>query len=395
MDSETLGTLAAISVIAVGAPVLADALRRFRIASVVLELLAGIVIGPQLLGLVEVTPTIESLSALGLAFLMFLAGYEIEFDRIRGKRLQLAVGGWGLSLVVGLGVGLALQTERRAISGLVIGLALTTTALSTLLPMWRDSGLLHTRFGSHALAIGTVGEFGPIIAIALLLSGHEPGHESVLLVLFVVLAVGVAVLASRPRPPRLVRLLREHLHTSAQLPVRVAMLLVIVLLWIANDLGLDVLLGAFAAGIVVRLGNTDESEQVVRIKLEAIGFGFLIPIFFVVSGMQFDLNALVDDPGSLLLLPVFLGLFLLVRGLPMILYRGELPRGSRWPLALFSGTALPLVVVITQIGTATDRIAPETAAALVGAGMLSVVVYPVLAFALLRRGGVLEPDARE
>jgi Kef-type K+ transport system membrane component KefB len=392
VDSETLGTLTAISVVAVSAPLLADALRRFRIAGVVIEILAGIIIGPQVLGLGELTPTIDSFSSLGLAFLMFLAGYEIEFARIRGKPLQLAIRGWGMSLVLGLALGLLLEVRGRAISGLIIGLVLTTTALGTMLPMWRDSGLLRTRFGSHALAIGTLGEFGPIVAITLLLSGHKPGRETVLLIAFAVLAIGVAVLAVRPRPPRLVRLLREHLHTSAQLPVRIALLLIIGLLWIANDLGLDVLLGAFAAGIVVRLANTDENEPVVRTKLEAIGFGFLVPIFFVVSGMQFDLDALLEDPSSFLRLPLFLGLFLLVRGLPMALYRRELARGLRWPLALFSGTALPLVVVITQIGTDTGRLAPDTAAALVGAAVLSVVIYPSTAFALLRRHGEPEPD---
>jgi Kef-type K+ transport system membrane component KefB len=258
--------------------------------------------------------------------------------------------------------------------------------------MWHDSGLLQTRFGSHALAIGTLGEFGPIVAITLLLSGHKPGRETVLLIAFTVLAVGVAALAVRPRRPRLVRLLHEHLHTSAQLPVRMAVLAIIALLWVANDLGLDVLLGAFAAGIVVRLANTDENEPVVRTKLEAIGFGFLVPIFFVVSGMQFDLDALLEDPSSFLRLPLFLGLFLLVRGLPMVLYRGELAPGRRWPMALFSGTALPLVVVITQIGTDTGRLAPDTAAALVGAAVLSVVIYPSIAFAQLRRHGEPEPD---
>ncbi|MGH9051165.1 MAG: cation:proton antiporter [Acidimicrobiia bacterium] len=392
MDSETLGTLTAISIVAVSSPILADALRRFRVAGVVIEILAGILIGPQLLGLAELNPTIDSFSSLGLAFLMFLAGYEIEFARIRGRPLRLATGGWAMSLALGLGLGFVLELDGRAISGLIIGLVLTTTALGTMLPMWRDSGLLRTRFGSHALAIGTVGEFGPIVAIALLLSGHKPGRESVLLVVFVAIAIGFAALALRPRTPRALRLLREHLHSSAQLPVRVAVLLIVALLWIANSFGLDVLLGAFTAGIVVRLGNTGENERVVRTKLEAIGFGFLIPIFFVVSGMQFDLDAITDDPGSLLRVPLFLGLFLVVRGLAMVLYRDELEPGTRWPMALFSATALPLVVVITQIGTDTGRLSSETAAALVGAAVLSVVIYPSLAFALLRRRGELAPD---
>jgi Kef-type K+ transport system membrane component KefB len=392
VDSETLGTLTAISVVAVCAPVLADVLRRFRIAGVVIEILAGILIGPQVLGIAELTPTINSFSSLGLAFLMFLAGYEIDFARIRGAPLRFAASGWGLSLAIGFALGLVLQVRGRAISGLIIGLVLTTTALGTMLPMWRDAGLLRTRFGSHALAIGTVGEFGPIVAITLLLSGHRAAEQTALLTAFTVLAAAVALLAVRPRPPLLVRLLREQLHTSVQLPVRVAVFTIVALLWIANDLGLDVLLGAFAAGIVVRLANTDEDEPIIQTKLEAIGFGFFIPIFFVVSGMQFDLDALLSDPESFLQLPLFLGLFLLVRGLPILLYGSELAPGARWPMVFFSATALPLVVVITQIGTETDRLGADVAAALVGAAMLSVVIFPTTAFTLLRRHGQPRPD---
>jgi Kef-type K+ transport system membrane component KefB len=165
--------------------------------------------------------------------------------------------------------------------------------------------------------------------------------------------------------------------------------------WVASRLGLDVLLGAFAAGVVVRLFSAGEDAEVIRVKLEAIGFGFLIPIFFIVSGMKFDLDALIHDPATLLRVPIFLGLFFVVRGLPaIVLYRKDVPQLQLMPLALFSATALPLVVVITSIGTDTGRMLPGNAAALVGAGMVSVLLYPLVAFSLLKRAGV-EPDAVE
>ena len=386
MDSKTLGTLTAILAVAVLSPFLADRLQRFRVTGVVIEILAGIVVGPQVLGLGQLDPTIQSISWLGLALLMFLAGYEVDFARIKGKPLKLAGKGWLLSLALGLAIGFLLQEEGKAVSGLIMGLILTTTALGTMLPMWRDSGLLRARFGTHLLAAGAIGEFGPIVAIALLLSGHQPRQSSLLLILFVVLAVGTALLASQPKKPRLLHLLQKNLNTSAQLPVRLSVFLIVVLLWVANSLGLDVLLGAFTAGIVVRLGIKGADEEVIRTKLEAIGFGFLIPVFFVVSGMQFDLDGLVSTTRSLVVLPAALGLFLLVRGLPVFLfYKDELEPDRRWPFALFSAAGLPLIVAISQIGMSTDRLAPSSAAALVGAGILSVSIYPLIAFSLLGR----------
>jgi Kef-type K+ transport system membrane component KefB len=202
------------------------------------------------------------------------------------------------------------------------------------------------------------------------------------------------VVAARPRPPKTVQFLHRHLHSSAQLPVRVAVLFIFGLVYLAYRLGLDVLLGAFAAGIVARLFVTGKDSEIVKGKLEAIGFGFLIPIFFIISGMNFHLTALTSSPVALLRVPLFLVLFLVVRGIPaLLLYRRDLPRYQRLPLALFSATALPLVVVITTIGVEEGRMRPVNAAALVGAGMLSVLLYPMIARILLGRArSVTEPE---
>ena len=298
--------------------------------------------------------------------------------------------GWAISLALAFAFAYVAVSTGFGLSTLFIGLCLTTTALGTLLPMLRDAGVAETRFGAYILAIGTVGEFGPIVAIALLLTSNNPLSTTVLLVAFVAVALVAALLATRHQPPRVVDVLRRNLHSSAQLPVRVSVLLIVLLVWLASALNLDVLLGAFAAGIVVRLFSAGDDGDVIRVKLEAIGFGFLVPVFFIVSGMNFDLDALRNDPATLLRLPVFLGLFLVVRGVPaLLLYRNDVERSEVMPLALFSATALPLIVVITTLGVEKGRMLPGNAAALVGAGMLSVLIYPLIGFATLRRAGRL------
>jgi Kef-type K+ transport system membrane component KefB len=332
------------------------------------------------------TPTVTALSGFGLSFLFFMAGYEIEFDQIRGRPLNLAVVGWFVSLALGLTVAGVLVFEGLALSDLLIGLALTTTALGTLLPMLADADALHTRFGSFVLGIGGAGEFLPIVAIALFLTSDNPAETTVLLVLFVALAAGAVAMAIRPTPPRMVALLGRTLDSSSQLPIRIAVLLIALLVWVASELGLDILLGAFVAGLVVRLANQGEQAHVIEQKLSSVAFGVFIPIFFVVSGMSFDLDALTNDAATLLRVPLFLALFLVVRGLPVFLfYRRDVERGELVPLALLSATALPLVVAITEIGLETHRMTSGNAAALVGAAMLSVLVLPFTAFALLRR----------
>jgi len=382
-DPSSPASLVVILAAAVAAPVVAEATRRLRVPGVLFELVLGVLIGPQVLGWAEVTPFVASLSALGLAFLMFFAGYEIDLARIRGAPLNLAVQAWVASLVLGFAVAGVLVVDGFAVSDLLVGLALTTTAIGTLLPMLRDRGILPTPLGSYVLAGGSVGELGPIVAVTLLLSGDSPAREAALLVAFVVVAAGAAVLAARPQPPRVLEMLRRHLTTSTQLPVRVVVLLLGAMVLLAFELGVDHLLGAFTAGMLLRLAVRPDQAERLDPKLEALGFGFLIPVFFVVSGMRLDVDALAD-PAAMARVPVFLVLFLVVRGLPvLLLYRRHLDARQRSVLALLQATALPLVVVITAIGLHTGRMLPENAAALVGAGMLSVLVYPLAGFARL------------
>jgi Kef-type K+ transport system membrane component KefB len=384
MSTATAAALAAVFLAATLAPLVSDRLARWLLVpSVVLEILLGIVLGPALLGWVVEDDVIGALAEIGLAFLMFLAGYELEFVRIKGEPLRTAALSWLASLALGVVAGLLLAGTGSRAAGLVVGLALTTTALGTILPMLRDAGETRTPFGSRVLAVGSVGEFGPIVAIAFLLSGDRPWHVSVLLLVFAAVAVLAAALATRPRHPVLARVLSSTLRSSAQLGVRISVLAVVGMLTLATALGLDPVLGAFTAGVVVRLflqaGEPEEIEEVMS-RVEGIGFGFFIPLFFVVSGVRFDLVSLVEAPSRWLVVPLGLLLFLGVRGVPtLVAHRRTLPTPDRRALALYGATALPLVVVITSIGVDSHDLSSATASALVAAGMLSVLVFPLVA----------------
>lgn len=382
-ESESLLLILAIAAIA---PFLCEWLPRIRLPLVVLEIALGILIGPHVLGWAATGPTINALANFGMAFLFFLAGFEIDFHAIRGRPIKLAAIGWLLSLVVCLGIGFGLKGVGLVTSGLIVGAALTTTALGTLMPILRDAKELGTRFGAYAVAAGAVGEFGPILLIALVLSSGEGEHSGspALMLAFTAIILVSAYIAMRARPPRLVVVLQAKMHTSAQLPVRLSIVVLGSLVILAKQLGLDSILGAIAAGILVSLASPGEYGEALRHKLEGIGFGFFVPIFFVVTGIRYDLHALLHSTTALLLLPMFLALFLVGRGLPALLVRQDLDIRARIALALVSATQLPLVVAIVEIGLRSGRLQPEIAASLVGAGMASVLLFPLAALALRR-----------
>jgi Kef-type K+ transport system membrane component KefB len=391
MSLEELNSLLIVFTIAAISPFLSEWIPRIRIPLVVLEIGLGILVGPQVLGWATAGPTIQVLSRFGLVVLFFLAGYEVDFKAIHGRPLTLAALGWVVSFVLCLGVGYGLQGLGLVDSGLIVGAAMTTTALGTLMPILRDARELPTRFGAYAVAAGAVGEFGPILLIALALSGEgEHGGSAILLLAFTAIILVGVLAALRVRPPHLILMLQSKMHTSAQLPVRVSVLLLASLVIVARHFGLDAILGALAAGVLVALASPGEHGEVLRHKLEAIGFGLFVPIFFVTTGLLYDLHALLSSRLALLQLPLFLGLFLVVRGLPALLVRGDLDGPTRFALALVSATQLPLVVAIAEIGQRSGKLRPETAASLVGAGMVSVLLFPITALALRKRHARLQ-----
>jgi Kef-type K+ transport system membrane component KefB len=381
---DTNSFFAIVVVAAIAAITVAAVPKKLAPPVVVLELMLGIVIGPEILDFAHNDEFVEFFSNLGLGMLFFFAGYEIDFDRIKGRPMTLGGWGWGLSVLLAYAIGGALAAAGIILSFLYTGSAMATTAIGTLIPILRDNGELKTRFGTYLLAAGGAGEFGPILLVTLVLSTDHPLHEAAILLAFVVLALVLALgsvrLAWRGWPA-----LERTFESSSQLAVRIAVLLVFGLVLLAGKLGLDVLLGGFVAGMIVRLALKGHELQVFESKLTAVGFGFFVPFFFVTSGINFDLAAL-GSAEAIAKLFMFFGLFLVVRGIPaLLLYRGVLNFRDRAALAFYCATELPLVVAITTIAVEVGHMETSTAAGLVGAAMLSTLVYPFVGLALRRR----------
>ena len=382
---------------AVAAATVAFVPGRFVPPVVVVELGLGILVGPHVLSIASEDEFIEFFSNLGLGMLFFFAGYEIDFERIKGEPLKLGAWGWGLSIVIAHIFGAVLEAVGLVLSALYTSTAMATTAIGTLIPILRDSGELRTRFGTYLLAAGGVGEFGPILLVTLFLSTEKPLHEAGILVAFVALAVALALVSIR-LAWRGWEALERTFEASSQLAVRVTVVLIFGLVLLAGKLGLDVLLGGFVAGMIVRLALKGHELQVFESKLTAVGFGFFVPFFFITSGMNFDLEAL-GSAEALAKLGLFVAFFLVIRGAPaMLLYRRVLQTRQRRALAVYSATELPLVVAITTIALDAGHMTSATAAGLVGAAMLSTLIFPFVGLALQKRAveenetGPPEPD---
>ena len=373
-----------IAFVAMLAPFLAELPSSFRLPVVVLEVIMGILIGPHVFNLASPDGMIGTLGELGFTFLLFMVGLEIDFDKIRGRPLSLAVGGWFLSFFVAMVcmfffnvIGL-IQTPP-----LLAAVALSTTALGVLAPILRDRGELNTDFGTYMVAAAAAGEFGPLVVISMLLiPTHSTFVHALFMVTFIIIAFVAANIALNTRSSRLIDILTRTMQSSGQLPVRICILLQILFVALAAKFGLNIVMGAFAAGIVVKLAIKGKEGELLRHKLDAIGYGFLIPIFFIVAGMKFEVSALWSAPLAPIQVVLLLGLMLLVRGVPLFLYKKELTPEEQLPFAFYSATGLPLIIIISEIGVSSGLMPPDRASILVSAGMISVLLFPILAVKL-------------
>jgi Kef-type K+ transport system membrane component KefB len=381
--TRALESLFVVALVAAVAPLIVGLLPRARVPQVVVLIIGGVVVGPQVLGLAE-PESIELLSNVGLGFLFLLAGYELELALFRQRAGKLAIVAWVTSAVFAAGVVGALAAMGLVHAFVPVALGLTTTALGTLLPILRDNNVLRGSFGSYVLAGGAVGEFFPIVAIAIFLGSNGKFLGLVSLVAVAVIALGISLIPKLGRGGRVQQVLTEGQDATAQTTLRWTVAMLLLLLLIAGKFGLDVVLGAFLAGVVLRRWAPGDVHSL-ELKLDAVGYGFFIPIFFVTSGMGLDLRSILHAPGRLIL---FFGLLLVVRGLPtLLLYRSALPRPQRVELVFIMATALPILVALSEIGLKSGTMLPENAAALVGAGVLSVLVFPAIAVAIDRRYG--------
>jgi Kef-type K+ transport system membrane component KefB len=377
---QGLGSLLAAMVVVAAAPILVAFLPG-HVPQVVLLIAGGVIIGPELLDLAQ-PDDIELFANLGLGFLFLLAGYELEPSLLKERPGRLAMISWAISIVISIAVVGALDAAGLVRAFLPVAIGLTTTALGTLLPILRDHHMLEGRFGRYVFAAGAVGEMGPVLCIALLL-GH---YNSIVEVIGVAAVAGVAfalsVLPRFTQGTRFGRVVEEGQHETSQTTLRLTVMLLVALLFLSAEFGLDIVLGAFFAGMVLKRWAPGDVESLER-KLDAVGYGFFIPVFFVSSGMGLDVASIAESPGRLL---GFFLLLLVVRGVPaLFVYRKDLPAPRRVQMMLLTATALPLLVALTEIGLQNGSMLPENAAALVGAGVLSVAVFPLIAVRLQPR----------
>lgn len=380
--------LVIISAVAAAVPLLLGLVPRLPVPGPVVEIVAGIVLGPSLLGWVEIDGTVEVASTLGLAFLLFLAGLEIDVTRFAGALGRRSALGFVVSVAIAVAAGQGLQAAGLADDGLLIAVALSATALGLVVPVVIEAGAADRAAGQITIAGASLSEVGAIVLLSLLFStqGNSVGARAVLLGLLALLAVLLVVAASRAGTSmRATAFIDRLADTTAQIRVRLAVLLLVGLAAVAGRLGFEAILGAFIAGVVLRLIDHDaqRTHPHFHLKLDGIGFGFLVPVFFVASGVAFDLDALREEPAALALVPLYLLLLLGVRGLPAFVHATTLTRREIAAVAFLQATSLPFIVAATEIGLRLDLIRESNAAALVAAGLVSVLLFPAIATRLL------------
>lgn len=376
-------SLAVIAAIAATCPLIAQAIPKKPIPETVFLIVAGAVLGPNLLDVVKLTEPVELLSELGLAFLFLLAGYEINPKSITGSQGRFGLATWLVCLALGFViVRLSPLFSVSHIDGLAVAIALGTTALGTLMPILAERKLMGTPVGDAIIAYGTWGELGPVLAMALLLSTRSGWKTMIVLAAFAAVALAFAVIPRKAQENdhRIWRFLEENADTTSQTMMRLTVLILILLVALSSIFNLDIVLGAFAAGFVLRF-ITPKGSTSLETKLNGIAYGFLIPVFFVVSGAKINLLAVGAKP---LLLVWFIAMLLVARAVPVYLAlkadpntRAMAPH-NRLTVALYCTTALPLIVAVTSVATSAGAMTQDVASVLVAAGAVTMFLMPLL-----------------
>jgi Kef-type K+ transport system membrane component KefB len=388
MSSISYESLLAVVLISFFVPLLIGFFPFIRVPAPVLLIVFGIAVGPYGFGWVKIDTPVKVLSLIGLAFLLFLAGLEIDPRRLRGPIARQAGVGYLLSLALAAAVGLAVAAGGITKSPLLIAIALSATSLGLVVPVLKDARQSGSQVGQFTIAGASIADFGAVLLLSVFFSmskGSATG-KFILLAAFVVLIVAVLVTLSRlGKSERLKSVLVMLQDTTAEIRVRFAVVLLISFVVLASKFGLETILGAFLAGAILNFVDHDSmSHPNFRAKLDAIGYGFVVPVFFVTSGLAFDLRALLRSPSAFARIPLFLVGLLIVRGVPAVVYRSSVGRRNAIAIGLLQATSLPFLVVVSAIGVSLGTIKPVTGTALVSAGLLSCVIFPLLALILLR-----------
>ena len=378
-----LVSLAIIALVAAVSPIVAKLIPNKLVPETVFLLIAGAVLGPNLFGVIDLTDSVGLLSDLGLGFLFLLAGYEINPKSLTGSQGKRGLATWAVSIALAFAVviaaGLMKTNELEAVA---VAIALTTTALGTLMPIMKERELMGTRVGDSILAYGTWGELCPVLAMALLLSTRAEWQTALILIAFVALCVIMAIVPAKAKRAghRLFRFLTENAEGTSQTMMRCVVLLLVGLVAVSAVFDLDIVLGAFAAGFVLRY-IVPEGDHALEHKLDGVAYGFLIPIFFTVSGAKIDLLAVFAQPAMLV---GFIVLLLLVRAVPIFIALStgkdtrDISTHNRLTVALYCTTALPIIVAVTSVAVSSGAMPQETASVLVAAGAITVFLMPLL-----------------
>jgi Kef-type K+ transport system membrane component KefB len=382
-----------VAVIAFLAPVTRELIPRLFVPAIVIELLAGIAVGPHLLDIAHSSSSVELFSTIGLAALLFLAGREIQVERLRGPVLERALGSFALSFLIAAGVGSLLHEVGLIRTPLLVAIILVATSLSVIIVPLRDEGEAETPFGQQVIAAAAIAEFGAVILLSFFYSGQRtgPGTELLHLCAFALLAVFVLFSVTRAgRSKRIQAAMTRLREGSAQIQVRADLALVAVVVGLATQLGLEAILAAFTVGVIrsVTGGRRERSEQ----RLDAVALGIFVPFFFISSGLDFNLGTLFNDPSDAIRVAAFVAALLVIHIVPAGLYRRTMGPRKAVAAGLLQATSFSFVIVATQIGLDLHAMIPETATSLVAAGLISVIVFPAVAFRMLGERAEDEPD---
>ena len=428
---QILISLAIVMAVAVVAPLISAVVSRFlRIPIAVLEMSLGLLVGPGVLALVTDRTLIQSIATIGAWFLFYGAGYETDFSAMKGRLLTTATGSWLLCLALSIGAGVLVATLLLApvagttplVSGIFIGAAITSTGLGTILPMMRDADEIDTRVGRAVIASGIVGQFAPLIALAVLVGRFATPWALLFHLIYFAAIAGLCWIARKGLPRFAATAQTATLDAGGQFGIRMQLFICFAAVALGQLIGINVAIGAFCAGIIAQmlLGKTPTGERkVIDRKLKSIIYGAFLPIFFINAGLTFDLPGIIaQGAAAFALIPLFFIMKLILRGIvgsatlsrytglssktPLSkipdgeapTFRGRVvPAGVAWreraSTSLLVGTGLAAVIMIAQMGYESGALTSVTASALEGAGMMTALIFPTIALNLSRQARVL------
>ena len=378
------GSFVAVTVIALAAPLIRELVPAILVPAIVLELIGGIIVGPQVLDIATNSDSVQLFAQIGLAALLFLAGREIQVDRLRGAVLERSLASFAISFFLAAGIAAVLHEVGLVKTPLLVAVILVATSLSIIIVPMGDAGEVDTAWGQQVIASAAIAEFGAVILLSFFFSSERAGPETELVHLFAFLLCAVmvfAVISQGSRSRRLTAAMERLRGGSAQIQTRADLALVAIVVAIASDLGLEAILAAFTVGVI--RGMTSEPDATAEGKLEAVALGIFVPFFFVSSGISFQLDELFAGVDAVIRLPLFVAGLLVVHMVGVAIYGRTMSRRRLYAAGLLQATSFSFVIVATQIGLQLHIMVQATATALVGAGLISVIVFPVLAFSLL------------